>query len=90
MKKKKFHFQLLTWWLNFYFSSFELLTRTWKVIDPRLILEIQFYPCHVPFEGHQKKASLFFDHPLIKFIFTSQYNQLLFSAFVFLVESISY
>ena len=31
MRDKKIHFQLLTRWLNFYFSTFELLTRISKI-----------------------------------------------------------
>ena len=36
---------------------FELLTQS------RLILEIQFYLCPVPCEGHREKSSLFFRSP---------------------------
>ena len=37
----------------------------------QLIMEIQFYLCPVPHEGHQEKTSLVFGHPLSKIIFTS-------------------
>ena len=30
-KNKKLHFELLTRRFNFYFSTFELLTRSWKI-----------------------------------------------------------
>ena len=30
-KNKNLHFELLTREFNFYFSTFELLTRTWKI-----------------------------------------------------------
>ena len=33
LKNKKFLFELLTQWFNFYFSIFELLIWTWKILN---------------------------------------------------------
>ena len=37
----------------------------------RLVLEIQFYLCPVPFGGYQEKLVHFFGHTLNQIIFTS-------------------
>ena len=54
LENNNFHCELLIRWLNFYFSTFELLT--WSL----LILEIQLYLCNIPFGDHQEKTNPFF------------------------------